>query len=361
MPSAEVIFKSNNSPTDTVSKFSQTIEIPKSNTKTPVTVQVLEVKTSKAIKLLPAFEKQVVIQLESSTKATFLREDTDYAFVTVDTTNFNMAQSYDSMFSDCLRPIDFHNTAEWESLGDPVTGFTWFNMLYNNVMNKSKYFETAELLEGFRWTIDRFVKDAGLRTNWYKEVRNQIGPLFMLSKKPDTTNSTQNFLKWLWLENYKLLTDLDLVLNSNHPINNQMKVRNDTDRHVRFLVPDIRTDHSLFSLFSTLPPIRPFSTSVSQGGQFLPKEPFLSLEVHSNLCRRRSATGREKEDLLASVFMGDTTQGFTKQEHIQNLPLALPPGYQTIFFHINATAYGGELLYIHPETASTTIKLRFVW
>jgi len=361
MPNLEVIFRSNNEERDNVSDFSQIMDIPRSNTRNPVTVQVLEVKTSKAIKLLPAFEKQFIIKIESSPTRNFLTEDIDYAFVTVDTTNFNLAQSYDNMFSDCLIPIDFMDAHNWDSLlSDHAAGLEWFQMLYSTVMNKSKYFESELLMNDFRWTVDRFIQDSTQDTDWYKEVRQNIGPLFMASKKEDE-NTGQQFLKWLWYENYELLSDLDLQVNSNHPVNNQVKVINTTDNHVRFVVPDIRTDHSLFSLFSTLPAIPPHSTTVSQGGQFMPKDPFLNLEVHSNLCKRRSVTGREKSDLLTTVFMGENTEGFMKQEHIQNLPVTMDHGYQRIFFHINASAYRGELLYIHPETASTTIKLRFNW
>lgn len=349
-----------------VSHFSHWLEVPRSSTQNPVTVQVLDVQTSKAIKLLPAYEQPFIAILESCSDDSFDQTTTDFAFVTINTVNFNLALSYDQMFENSMIPIDFVDERLWgDILNQYSEGHKWYQVLYKAVFSQPKYFSTAEAFNNFKRKLDQLYSDvlvsADKTTQWYREVNVLIGPLFMTRMTPTTWNRGTTFLKWLWYENYFLLDELELELKSNQPINNQLKVVNPSDTHLRFQVPEIRKGHSMYSLFNTLPTIRPHSIGVSHGAEFLPKDPFSKLQLHSNLCKRLSLTGRESAQMLSNIFTGDEEVGFVKQANLQSLPLALLPGYQMVTFEIKARGFNGELQYLHPETARTTIKLGFSW
>lgn len=347
-----------------VRRFSHWLEVPRSSTQNPVTVQVLDVQTSKAIKLLPAFEDPFITILESCSDNSFHPLLTDFAFVTINASNFNMLLSYEKMFDNSMLPIDFEEKTVWNVvLNQYSEGKKWYQALYKAVFSQPKYFSTRDEFTNFKTKLDELystVLSPDDNTRWYIEVITVIGPMFMARKKP-SYNSAQKFLKWLWFENYNLLQDLELELRSNQPINNQLKVLNPSENHVRFDVAEIRNEHSMYSLFNTLPTIKPHSIGVSRGAEFLPKDPFYKLQLHSNLCHRLSHTGRESAQLLSNIFTGDEEEGFVKQENIQSLPLALNPGFQMVSFEIKARGFSGELQYLHSETARTTVKLAFSW
>ena len=347
-----------------VRRFSHWLEVPRSSTQNPVTVQVLDVQTSKAIKLLPAFEDPFMVRVESCADNSFDPLITNYAFVTINTANFNMSLSYEEMFNDSLVAIDFEDPAWSDILNQYAEGEKWYQQLYKALFNQPKYFPTMDAFINFKVSLDRLYWTElafDEHTQWYRQMKVTIGPMFMASKRPSTYNKGTTFLQWLCYENYFLLEEMELELRSNQPINNQLKVLNPSDNHVRFVVAEIRNEHSMYSLFNTLPTIKPHSIGVSHGAEFLPKDPFYKLQLHSNLCHRLSHTGRESAQLLSNIFTGDEQEGFVKQENIQSLPLALNPGYQMVSFEIKARGFSGELQYLHPETARTTVKLAFSW
>jgi hypothetical protein len=347
-----------------VRRFSQWVDVPRSSTQNPVTVQVLDVQTSKAIKLLPAFEEPFMARVESCEDNSFDQVITNYAFVTINTANFNMSLSYEEMFNNSLVAINFEDPGWIDILDQYSEGEKWYQQLHKALFNQPKYFPTMDAFINFLVSVNRLyatVLSVNEDTEWYTQMRDTIGPMFMTSKRPSTYNKGTTFLQWLHYENYFLLEEMELEVKSNQPINNQLKVVNPSENHVRFVVPDIRNEHSMYTLFSTLPSIKPHSIGVSRGANFLPKEPFYKLQLHSNLCTRLSHTGRESAQLLSNIFTGDEEEGFVKQENIENLPLALNPGFQTISFEIKARGFSGELQYLHPETARTTVKLAFSW
>jgi len=349
----------------TVNKFFYYVNIPRSDTGNPVRVQVLDVKTSMAVKLLPAFEDPFIMMLKTSTTSSFSSDSTIYTYLTVDTSYFNLAQSYDNMFYRCLTPVDFDNKLKWgDLLKEYDSGMKWTEMLMQSIFNQSRFFSSSAMFEAFRTNLAylyrKYLDPMLKRTNWYSTMKMEIGPLFMVMKKRDG-HAAWEFLKWLWLENNSFLTDLNMEVKSNHPVSNQIRIVNTSNKYLQFDLLQARNDHSLFTLFNTLPIIHPFSYGVSTGADFMPKEPFTNLSVHSNLCHRKSYTGYESSDLLCYIFTGDDQEGFQKQDDIEQLPLILSPGYQLVSFEIRASGLRDDLTYLNQDTARTTIKLRFFW
>ena len=184
-----------------VRRFSAWVDVPRSTSQHPVTVQVLDVQTSKAIKLLPAFEDPFMAVVESSLDNSFDSLTTDFAFLTINTLNFNLMLSYDEMFDNSLMPIDFNQKELWnDTLNQYTEGLRWFDLLYKAVFSKPKYFPSLDVFNGFKETLDQFYRQVLIPnkyTQWYTQVNVYVGPLFMKRKLPSFYNRSITFFKWL--------------------------------------------------------------------------------------------------------------------------------------------------------------------
>lgn len=349
------------SPAGEAGEFHTVINIPRSNTQYPVTVRVLEVKTPKDISLLPAFEQDFILLQEISRTDTFDVRATALLFLTIDTARFNLTQSYNDMFN--IRPVDFANAAEWKDvLNDPVEGQLWFEKLDKHYFNNRMMYRSGRDIALYQSKVLEAVNALDdPKPGMYTQVRSIMGPQFMARKRQDREISNRIFLKWLYLSAINIRQVLPSSISSNLPINHQIKIQNQSTWHMRFSVPPRGREHTLHSLFSTLPVLLPRKSAVSTGASFLPKDPFAILQLHSNLCNRMDITGREASSLLFNLFTGDEIVGFKRDRDLESLPLALGPGSQGVHFEILVKGLRQPLKYLNPSGAVTEIKLGFLY
>ena len=334
-------------------KFSTYINIPSAPN---VQVQVLEVKTSLDIKLLPHSEDPFILFFTLSSNDRF-EQQSDFHFITLNISDFTLNQSYDDMFARCLTPLDFTLPYWRDLLNNAKYGAPWFALLERHFFNNIKWFTETSFFV-FRTRVEQSIVNIE-QVGYYNVVLNSIGPFFLSLKKTDNFRAT-DFLKWLWKRGHWTLRNTKMDLSSNLPINSQLKVTNKSRKHLRFEVAEMNIDHSMYSLFQTLPDIAPYERGISSGTLFLPKEPFDILYMHSNLCTA-SAIGNGTDELLCTVFTGDKIEGFKRQGHLPQLPLRLNPGYQEVSFEIRTKGYNRELEYSDAKNSMSKIKLAFIY
>lgn len=353
------------SPLGAPAHFESFIQVPNSTTQNPVTVQVLGVKTCTAIKLLPTYEEVFIMMLYVSQTPDFTPASTRMAFLTINTDNFTLNETYQNMFSrHSLRGLDFTDKDLWKGpLNAPVQGARWYELLRVNFFeNRIYYHSDADLLayqNAVQSTLDALVADpAG---GWYTQVKNVLGIEFMRRNAEAPSGKKVPFLKWLYKHSMHVVNTTRFTIQSNLPISSQIKVYNKSQSRLRFVVPPIGHAHSLDTLFNTIPDIAPRTRGMSTGAGTMPKDPFTILQLHSTLCKRSNPTGRVSSTLLTSIFTGDEDVGFKRDSDLEQLPLALRAGYQAVVFEIKAQGLNLPLQYSHPETARTEVKLGFRW
>lgn len=340
------------------SHFSQTMKIPAPSEKdNVVVVKVMDAHTPMDIELLPRTEDPLVMMMEASPLPDLPIQITHQAFVSMNTGNFILSTPDEEMWKSGLSPLNLNDPRVATVFNQPLDGERWYHTLKDYYFTHEKYLKTNMMTTELLKAEEDMAKQN--QVGWWDYVNEHLGPVFMSRK--ENPEPKRSFFKWLWRKDFQMLNkDIEIELGTNVPISPEMVCRNNTDLFLRFTVPKYSLkNHSLASLFSTLPnPIGPMEKAYSTGANFLPKDLYTHLIIHSNLCNRDSITGREATDVLHRLSTGNQNIGFKRADSTEYLPLALNPGYQQVDFTVKGE---GTLpvTYANPTSGETSLTLLF--